>query len=201
MKHLSIKAVLVLALLSVTCSFAQAKKPTIMVIPSDVWCNKNGYMTEVNSLGETVKVPNYKKAMQENAELLAVIAKINGLMADRGFPLKDMAAAIKTLEPENAENAMLTSKSGAAVAETPIERLKKVAKADIIIDLTWTVNQTGPKKSVTFTMKGLDAYTDKQVATATGTGSPSFSAELPVLLEKEMPDVFSQIDWRKGMFM
>lgn len=184
MKHLSIKAVLVLALLSVTFSFAQAKKPTIMVIPSDVWCYKNGYMTEVNSLGETVKVPNYKKAMQENAELLAVIAKINGLMADRGFPLKDMAAAIKTLESENAENAMLTSKSGAAVAETPIERLKKVAKADIIIDLTWTVNQTGPKKSVTFTMKGLDAYTDKQVATATGTGSPSFSAELPVLLEE-----------------
>jgi len=184
MKHLSIKAVLVLALLNVTFSFAQAKKPTIMVIPSDVWCHKNGYMTEVNSLGETIKVPNYKKAMQENAELLAVIAKINGLMAERGFPLKDMAAAIKTLESENAENAMLTSKSGAAVAETPIERLKKVAKADIIIDLTWTVNQTGPKKSVTFTMKGLDAYTDKQVATATGTGSPSFSAELPVLLEE-----------------
>ena len=85
MKHLSIKAVLVLALLNVTFSFAQAKKPTIMVIPSDVWCNKNGYMTEENSLGETVKVPNYKKAMQENAELLAVIAKINGFMAYRDW--------------------------------------------------------------------------------------------------------------------
>ncbi|MBS1535602.1 MAG: hypothetical protein JST78_11030 [Bacteroidetes bacterium] len=184
MKQLYKKAVLVLALMSLTLSFAQAKKPTIMVVPSDVWCNKNGYMTEVAGLGETVKVPNYKKAFQENSDLLAVVAKLNSLMADRGFPLKDMAAAIKTLESESAENALLTSKGGAGVAETPIEKLKKVAKADIIMELTWTVNQTGPKKSITYTLKGLDAYTDKQVAGATGTGNPSFSAELPVLLEE-----------------
>ena len=33
-------------------------------------------------------------------------------------------------------------------------------------------------------MQGLDSYTDKQVATAAGTGAPSFSAEVPVLLEE-----------------
>ena len=27
-------------------AFAQAKKPTIMVVPSDAWCNTEGYMTE-----------------------------------------------------------------------------------------------------------------------------------------------------------
>ncbi len=173
-----------LAILFVSLAFGQAKKPTIMVVPSDVWCNTNGYMMKFNNQGTEVKVPDYKKAFQENADLVQVITKINGLMADRGFPLKDMAAAIKTLESESAENSMLNSKSGAGISETPIDKLKKVAKADIIIDLTWTINTTGPKKSVTFTMKGLDAYTDKQVASATGTGAPSFSAELPVLLEE-----------------
>jgi hypothetical protein len=173
-----------LAILFVSLAFGQAKKPTIMVVPSDVWCNTNGYMMKFNNQGSEVKVPDYKKAFQENADLVQVITKINGLMADRGFPLKDMAAAIKTLESESAENSMLNSKSGAGISETPIDKLKKVAKADIIIDLTWTINTTGPKKSVTFTMKGLDAYTDKQVASATGTGAPSFSAELPVLLEE-----------------
>jgi len=141
-------------------------------------------MTTFDNQGTATKIPDYKKAFQENADLLQVIAKINTLMADRGFPLKDMAAAIKTLESESAENALLTSKSGAGVAETPLERIKKVAKADIIMELTWTVNVTGPKKSITYTLKGLDAYTDKQVAGATGTGAPSFSAELPVLLEE-----------------
>jgi len=171
-------------LLIVQQGFGQAKKPTIMVLPSDVWCNTNGYMIEFDNQGTKVKVPNYKQAFQENADLLTVISKINGLMADRGFPLKNAESALKTLESESAENAMLTSKGGAAVAESPVDKLKKTAKADIIMQLTWTVNTTGPKKSITFNLQGLDAYTDKQVATAVGTGAPSFSAELPVLLEE-----------------
>ena len=185
------KIMTLLAVLCLSFAFGQAKKPTIMVVPSDVWCNTNGYMMTFNNQGTITKIPDFKKAFQENADLLAVIAKINTLMADRGFPLKDMASALKTLESESAENAMLSSKSGAGVAETPIDKLKKVAKADIIMELTWTVNTTGPKKSITYTLKGLDAYTDKQVAGDTGTGAPSFSAEIPVLLEEA---VLSHID-------
>ena len=172
-----------LMLLSST-GFAQAKKPTIMILPSDVWCSKNGYMMEFDNQGTKVKIPDYKKAFQENADLLLVISKINGLMADRGFPLKNAESALKSLESESAENAMLTSKSGGTVAESPVDKLKKTAKADIIMQLTWTVNATGPKKSVTFNLQGLDSYTDKQIATAAGTGAPSFSAELPILLEE-----------------
>ena len=165
-------------------AFSQAKKPTIMVVPSDVWCQKNGYMMEFDNQGTKVKIPDYKKAFQENSDLLVAISKINVLMADRGFPLKNMESAIKTLESESAENSMLTSKGGGGVAESPVDKLKKVAKADIIMQLTWTINQTGPKKSVTFVLQGLDAYTDKQIANGQGTGAPSFSAELPVLLEE-----------------
>ncbi len=180
------KIILILCslLLIVNVGFSQAKKPTIMVLPSDVWCNTNGYMMEFDNQGTKVKIPDYKKAFQENADLLNVISKINGLMADRGFPLKNAESALKSLEAESAENAMLTSKGGASVAESPIDKLKKTAKADIIMQMTWTVNTTGPKKSITFNLQGLDAYTDKQVATAVGTGAPSFSAELPVLLEE-----------------
>jgi len=169
--------------ISISLGFSQAKKPTIMIVPSDVWCNTNGYMMEFDNQGTVVKIPDYKKALQENADLLTVISKINGMMAERGFPLKNMESAIKTLESESAEDAMLTSKGGASVNESPIDKLKKVAKADIIMQLTWTLNTTGPKKSVTFNLQG-DSYTDKQVATAVGTGAPSFSAEIPVLLEE-----------------
>lgn len=180
------KIILILCslLLIVNVGFSQAKKPTIMILPSDVWCNTNGFMMEFDNQGTKVKIPDYKKAFQESADLLNVISKINGLMADRGFPLKNAESSLKSLESESAENAMLTSKGGASVAESPIDKLKKTAKADIIMQLTWTVNTTGPKKSITFNLQGLDAYTDKQVATAVGTGAPSFSAELAVLLEE-----------------
>lgn len=181
----------VLLVLCTASAFSQAKKPTIMIVPSDVWCNTNGYMMEFDNQGKVVKVPDYKKALQENADLLLVISKINELMADRGFPLKNLESSLKSLESEAAEDAMLTSKGGGEVNESPIDKLKKVAKADIWMQMTWTVNTTGPKKSITFNLQGLDAYTDKQIAGASGTGEPSFTAELPVLLEEA---VLSHLD-------
>lgn len=176
----------IISILSLTIAYSQAKKPTIMVVPSDVWCNTNGYMMEFNNQGKKVKVPDYKRALQENADLLLVISKINELMAERGFPLKNLESCLKSLESQSAEDAMLTSKSGAAASESPIDKIKKTAKADIWMQMTWSVNQTGPKRSITFNLQGLDAYTDKQIAGASGTGQPSFAAELPVLLQESV---------------
>jgi hypothetical protein len=188
MKHLILAIFLVLC---TTVAFSQAKKPTIMVVPSDVWCNTNGYMMEFDNQGKTVKVPDYKKALQENADLLLVISKINELMADRGFPLKNLESSLKSLESQSAEDAMLTSKGGGELAESPVDKLKAVAKADIWMQMTWTVNDLGFEKSITFNLQGLDAYTDKQIAGASGTGKPSLTAELPVLLEEA---VLSHLD-------
>ena len=104
---------LTLVLTGVTLAFGQAKKPTLMVVPSDAWCNKNGYMMEFDNQGTKVKIPDYKKAMQEDTDLLLVIASINDMMAERGFPLKNIESAIKTLESNAAEYNMRMSKDGA----------------------------------------------------------------------------------------
>lgn len=166
-------------------AYSQAKKPTLMVVPSDAWCIKNGYVINFDDQGTMVQIPDYQKAFQQDTDVLMVISQINGMMADRGFPLKNMESAIKTLKSNSAEDNMRSSKdSGSSVTESPIDALKKIAKADIIMQLTWVVNKTGPKKSITFNLQGLDAYTDKQIATAAGTGAPSFSAETPVLLSE-----------------
>ncbi|MDE5743939.1 MAG: hypothetical protein K2H62_06250, partial [Bacteroidales bacterium] len=122
---------------------------------------------------------------QTDPNLIMVISKINTLMADRGFPLKNLESALRSIEQSMAEDAMTASKtSGAELAETPLDRLKRTAQADIILQLTWSVNEQGPKKSVTYNLQGLDAYTDKQIAGAQGTGAPSMTADLPVLLEE-----------------
>ena len=102
MKKIDKIIITIIAVITVSLSYSQAKKPTLMVVPSDVWCFKNGYMMEFDNQGTIVKIPDYKKAFQENADLVNVISKINGLMADRGFPLKNMESAIKTLEAEAA---------------------------------------------------------------------------------------------------
>lgn len=162
-----------------------------MVIPSDNWCIKNGYVQQQDVMGTIKTFPDYKAVVQNDTEMLMVMGKINTLMADRGFPLKNLESVLKTLETQSAETAMLTSKSGAELAESPIDVLKRTANADIIIQLTYVVNQNGPKRSVTFMLQGLDAYTNKQIAGAQGTGQPSFATELSVLLEEA---VISHID-------
>ncbi len=184
MKYFFKTALIFILLISGLTGFSQAKKPTIMVVPSDLWCNKNGYMLEYDNLGTPVKVPDYKRALQENADLLLAVSKINELMTDRGFPLKNLESSLRMLQNQSAEDAMFTSKSGAQINENPIDLLKKVTRADIWMQLTWTVNRNGPKRSITYVLQGLDAYTNKQIAGSSGTGQPSFSAELPVLLEE-----------------
>lgn len=165
-------------------AFGQAKRPSIMVVPSDNWCVQNGYVQEFDNMGTKQIVPDYRAALQNDSNLLLAISKIGEMMTDRGFPPKDLEKSLKTLQEQAAEDAMLTSKQGSDIAESPIDKLKKVAKADIIMDLTYTVNQIGPKKSLTFNLRGLDAYTDKQVAAASGTGTPSFTPELAILIEE-----------------
>jgi hypothetical protein len=183
-KMKKVALVIATAIMSVGMLMGQAKKPTLMVVPSDNWCKQNGFMLKFDNQGTVEELPDYKKALQGSSDLILVIAKISQLMADRGFPCKLLEQELKKLSQESAEDAMLTSKSGSGVAESPIDKLYKSAKADIILQITWSVNVTGPKKSVTFVLQGIDAYTGKQIASASGTGAPSFSAELPVLLEE-----------------
>lgn len=169
--------------------FGQAKKPKLMVIPSDAWCQENGFMQSYDNQGTIESVPDYRQALLKNKDLNNVIAKIGVLMADQGFPLISMEQSLKSINNLSAEDNLIQSKkSGASIAESPLDRLRRTAKADILLQIDWTVNEVGPKKSITYNLQGLDAYTNKQVAGAQGTGNPSFSAETSVLIEEAVQD-------------
>ena len=174
---------LALALVALIAS-AQIKKPELMVIPSDVWCISNGYYTEVENLGTTVKVPNYKQALQENMGLKLAIAKLNDLMAERQFPLQSLEQTVKNLEQRRMEDNLTTSKAGNELAESPLDEVARTAKCDIILELSWEVKDFGPKHSISYILEARDAYTAKSIGAASGTGAQSFSADVDVLLEE-----------------
>jgi hypothetical protein len=178
-----IAAILLTILLFNNISFCQAKKPTIMVVPSKNWCDTNHFVTKIENQGKTEIIPDYELALTKSLDLKLVIAKINGLMADRGFPLKDLEASLASLKSNAAEEMLTTSKSGSELSESPVDKLKKVAKADIIMELSWEIQKRGPFKAVTFILRGLDAYTNKQIADAVGTGPENGAASIPILLE------------------
>ncbi|HBZ24994.1 MAG: hypothetical protein A2X17_07745 [Bacteroidetes bacterium GWF2_41_61] len=165
--------------------FGQAKKPTIMVMPSDQYCLSRGFKLTFTNQGMTQTLPDYRAAMQSDPNLRLVITKMGQMMADRGFPLKDLEAEMRNMMQESAESSMLTSSSsGSEMAESPIDVLKRVAKADIILDLDFDLKAQGPSKYMVFNLRGLDAYTAKQVSGVAGAGRPSTSATPEILMEE-----------------
>lgn len=191
------RIILILVLCFATLvSWSQAKKPIIMIVPSDIFCVSHGYTVNVNANGKDEVLPDYKKAMQGSDELRMVITKMGAIMSERGFPLKDLEQTLKSIDTQSAEISMMTSKSSsAAIKESPIDVLKRTAKADIIMDIDFNVKRQGPNNYITFVLKGLDAYTNKQVAAATGTGKPSSAASADLLLEEA---VLSHMDAFNG---
>lgn len=158
-------------------------KPTVMVVPSNVWCKENGFLR----VEDGYSFPDYKAALNFSMDLQNVISKINILLSERGFPLENLESVMKSLEYSEVEDVMIRdAETGARMQETSLDRLYRQSKSDIVLQLTWGVNETAAKRSVTFNLQALDSYTNKQVAGVQGTGAPSFSAEVPVLLEESI---------------
>ena len=101
-----------------------------------------------------------------------------------GFPLKDLEQQLKIIRQQTAEQNIVSSKAGNELAESPIDNLLRVAKADIIVELTWDVKEQGPKRTLSYILEGKDSYTGKSIGGSNGTSSPSFSADMTVLLEE-----------------
>lgn len=170
------------------------KKPTLMLLPSDNWCTQRYFTQSFDNQGSTVKVPDYQRAFTEDIELPQVISKVGGVLTGMGYSLKDAEMEIKSLGVKQAEdNAMSSKSSGASIAETPLDLLKRRMKSDIVIQLWWNITKDPAGKIVSFTLEAFDAYTNKRIATATGNSKPTADA-IPVALEKAVKDNIKEFD-------
>ena len=170
---------------------SQVKKPTLMILPSDHWCQTRFYMTTWDNQGVKVKTADYQKAFQQDRELNQVISKIGQLLTKEGYSLKDAEQETKAVFNRVGEdNVTMSTTSGSTIAESPLDMIKKRAKMDILIQIDWTINSD---RSVTFTLEAFDAYTSKRIATSTGTGKASDEI-IPVLLENAVKSKIKAFD-------
>lgn len=165
--------------------FSQAKTPKLMIIPMDIWCQERGFWDVYEDQGNIKGVANYERAVQDSRDLMLVISKINSIIKDRGYSqLADLSQSIRNNQRRSARNNLTSSKSGNTLAASSLDELNRQVKADIYVEIDWKVNTIGPKNSVTYNLRALDAYTSEPIAGVQGTGGSSFTAELPVLLEE-----------------
>ncbi len=170
------------------------KKPTVMILPSDNWCTQRYFTQSFDNQGTNVKVPDYQRAFTEDLELPQVISKVGGVLTGMGYSLKDAEMELKSLGVKQAEdNAMSSKTSGASIAETPLDILKRRMKSDIVIQLWWNITKDPAGKVVSFTLEAFDAYTNKRIATATGNSKPT-TASIPVALEEAVKGNIKEFD-------
>lgn len=176
----TVKSLLLLFFLF-SCLFCNAqKKPTLMILPSDNWCTQRYFTMEYDNQGTIERLPNYQQAFQEDIELGPVISKIGELMTTLGYSLKDAEMELKNLSSRTAEDNVTTSKSsGSQLAESPLDMLKRKAKADILIQLGWIVNSS----SLSFTIEAFDSYTSKRIATSSATVNRT-AQPIPIQLQQ-----------------
>lgn len=164
----------------------QAKTPKLMVIPMDIWCQEHGFWDIYEDQGAIKGSPNYERAVQDSRDLMMVISQINALFQDRGYKqLADLSQSIKNNQRRSARNLLTVSQtSNSELAANSLDELNRQVRADIYVEVDWSINITGPKKSISYNLRALDAYTGEPIANAQGTGTPSYSAEIPLLIEE-----------------
>ena len=154
----------------------QAVKPRLMVIPSDSYCERSGYMTD--------GVPDYRRMFREDVNMRLVVSEMSTIMAKRGFPLESLEQTLKSREQKELEGSLVANANYAGLAESDLDRAKRMAGPDIILDLDVIVRKHGPQRYIHFNLQGLDAYTNKAIAAASGEGNPTTATSVGVLLEE-----------------
>ena len=162
---------------------AQAKKPELLIIPSDKYCNDNGYVKTVQNMGQTRVVMDYRKLFLEDKKFPVALAQINKEFGERGFQLLKLDEVIKKIEADQIEMSLMQSKSGEEVSISPLDRIKQVAKADIILSLDMSLNESWEGSTCDITLFAIDAYTSKSISSITGQSPPNSSLNIQVLVK------------------
>ena len=157
-----------------TTVYAQMKKPSIIVIPSKQWMKAGGHTMQFNNQGMTENVPNYRSALESDPTLNQVLVKLSGVIRNRGFEVSMLEPMLDNLDKKMA--AINMDQDG--IVQSSEDILASTAKADLIVDLSYTINQRGPQKSVQFTLYAKDAGTGSLAGQVTGNTEPS-SGSIP----------------------
>lgn len=132
--------------------------PTVMVIPDDTWATSKGYGEMKDFKGKQRFVVDYEACFRDT-DFVNVLAAINSIMQDYGFPLKNYNAQADEDDEDDAYDEL------DEVEVDPLDDLANKAKPDMFVKVGWNKNPAGFNYSIDFRMDGVDSYSSKSVAT------------------------------------
>ena len=146
-----------------TVNVTQQQKPAMLVIPSDQLLQQFGKLKQQEALGKTLQVRDYNGYLLTDQDSKFIISTIQSAFIQMGYPLNDLEQTLKSIN----EQEMLDAIDGVQKDAKTI--LLTTAKPDIILELDYNIvtdrSSRDFKKSLTYTLRAIDAFSNKVVAT------------------------------------
>ena len=170
--------------------------PTIMVFPSDALLLNMGYLREIENQGTTSYQRDYQQAFIKNPDVKFAIASLQEEFTKNGFRLEDMEQQLKQITNNNAMD-----EANGIVRDIKTELLNTV-RPDYIIELDYNSVLNSRSRNgdgtMTFTIKCLDVYTTKAVASVTKSGvemaaGADMASKIKEIIGESMTEFKSQI--------
>lgn len=167
--------------------------PSIMVFPSDAMMRRMGFLEKVENQGKTGYQRNYQQAFIENEDLKFTIAAIQEQFAKAGFPLEDMEQQLKQIQGNNAMDEMTD------VATNLRAEMLNTVRPDYIIEVDYQLKEEmesrNLNKSLTYSVRCLDAYTTKSVASVSQSeaGKEMEQNDVPSIIKADFANSLSDL--------
>lgn len=146
----------------------ETQKPTMLILPSDQLLQQYGAIRNQTELGKKLQVRDYNKYLLTDDNSKFIIATIQKAFIDFGYPLSDLEQTLKSINDQE----MIDEVSGIKKDAKTI--LLTNAKPDIILELDYNMttdrSSSERTKKLTYTLRAIDAFSNKVVATIQETG-------------------------------
>lgn len=161
----------------------EQSKPSIMVIPSDQFLQRAGFLKTKQTNGRTVYDRDYSGFILNNTINKNAVRAIQNYFIGQGYPLNDLEQSLKSLDNQaimdDADN----------IAKDAKTLLVSTCHPDIILefDFEQKIKETGRTTSIKvidYTMAAIDAFSNKSVASFVKT---EIKDDLSTYLEKQLP--------------
>ena len=153
---------------STTVDVKQMQKPTMLVLPSDQLMQRFGCIRTEVSIGKQLQVRDYNSYLLTDPDAKFIIASIQSAFIEFGYPLNDLEQTLKSINDQE----MVDEVSGIKKDSKTI--LLTNARPDIILELDYNMttdrSSRDYSKSLTYTLRAIDAFSNKVVATIQAAG-------------------------------
>ena len=170
--------------------------PTIMVFPSDALLLNMGFLREIQNQGTISYQRDYQQAFIKNPDVKFAIASLQEEFSTNGFRLEDMEQQLKQITNNNAMD------EANGIARDIKTELLNTVRPDYIIELDYNsalnARSRNGNRTMTFTIRCLDVYTNKAVASISKSGvdvsrGDDMASKIKEIISESMSDFKSQI--------